>query len=111
MAKTGSKKSENTLIGANPMFDLPNTDDRIPNVSFDPGSNPGGAIFLIINMKCILCKKEILNYDFNFNHLVIDESNSVDICEDFINKFTEWRGSVIAKLFLTNTMKKRFGKK
>ena len=62
-------------------------------------------------MDCIICKKQIKNYDSNFNHLVIDKNVSVDICENCIDRFTEWRGEVIAKLFPTKVMKKRFSEK
>ena len=61
-------------------------------------------------MECVICKKPIEKYDSNFNHLKIDESCSVDICQDCIDKFMKWQGSVLTRLFPTNSMKKRFGK-
>ena len=62
-------------------------------------------------MDCSICKKPIEKYNVNFNHLKIDEKISVDICQDCIDKFFKWQGSVYAKLFPTNMMKKRFGEK
>jgi hypothetical protein len=62
-------------------------------------------------MDCSICKKTIEKYDSRFNHLIIDENCSVDICEDCTHKILEWQGSLIAKLFPTSVMKKRFGKK
>ncbi|VVB78965.1 Uncharacterised protein [uncultured archaeon] len=63
-------------------------------------------------MDCTLCKKPIEKYDANFNHFVIDESCSADICQSCIDKFFKWQGSLYAKLFPTTAMKKRFaGKK
>ena len=62
-------------------------------------------------MKCVLCNQDIKNYQSNFHHLVIDETNAVDICSDCIKKFEKWRGSVYATLFPTSALKKRFGKK
>ena len=35
----------------------------------------------------------------------------VDICQDRIEKFIKWQGSIFAKLFPTKAMKKRFGQK
>ena len=62
-------------------------------------------------MKCALCKKTIRKYDSTLNNLKIDESNSVDICPDCIDKFIGWQGKLYARLFPTNLMKKRFLKK
>jgi len=62
-------------------------------------------------MDCSLCKKPIEKYDLTFNHLKIDESCEVDICQNCIDKFFKWQGSLFAKLYPTNAMKKRFGKK
>ena len=61
-------------------------------------------------MDCTLCKKPIEKYNLSFNHLVIDKSSSVDICQDCIDKFFKWQGELYTKLFPTNAMKKRFGK-
>ncbi|MFA5855933.1 MAG: hypothetical protein WC867_01125 [Candidatus Pacearchaeota archaeon] len=62
-------------------------------------------------MKCILCKQQIEKYNPIFNRLKINELNEVDICEDCIKKFFNWQGELYAKLFPTEAMKKRFGKK
>ncbi len=62
-------------------------------------------------MKCTLCEKDIDGYDASFNHLVIDETRAVDVCNACIDKFMAWRGKVLATLFPTNTMKKRYGKR
>ncbi|MFA6072595.1 MAG: hypothetical protein WC758_00580 [Candidatus Woesearchaeota archaeon] len=59
-------------------------------------------------MNCKLCDKEILNYSSKFNHLKIDESCSVDICSNCIDKVVDWQGSVVAKLFPTKSLKKRY---
>ena len=59
-------------------------------------------------MKCKLCEKEIKNYNPVFNQLKIDDSKNVDICQDCIDKFLKWQGNVIAKLFPSKVMKKRF---
>ena len=59
-------------------------------------------------MKCELCKKEISKYNTTFNHLVIDESQAVDICQECIDKFIKWQGKIISVLFPTNALKKRF---
>jgi len=61
-------------------------------------------------VKCFLCKNEINKYDPSFNQLIID-THSYEFCENCIDKFTEWRGEVLAKLFPTKNMKKRFLKK
>ena len=60
-------------------------------------------------MKCTLCKKEIKNYNPEFNLLMIDESVSAEICADCINKFVKWQQKLFAQLFPTTAMKKRFG--
>jgi len=75
------------------------------------GRCPGGAIIYLNKMDCALCKKPIEKYDSNFNHLKIDESNSVDICQNCIDKFFEWQGNISAKLYPTKFMKKRFSGK
>ena len=58
-------------------------------------------------MKCSLCRKEIENYSREFNHLEIDELNSVEICQECIDKFIKWQGKIFAKLFPTRTLKKK----
>ena len=60
-------------------------------------------------MRCKLCEKEIENYSPELNRLRIDSSHEADICEGCIAKFRDWQGRIIAKLFPTRTMKKRFG--
>ncbi|MFA5259293.1 MAG: hypothetical protein WC402_04430 [Candidatus Pacearchaeota archaeon] len=59
-------------------------------------------------MDCAICKKSIEKYDSNFNHLIINESCEVDLCQDCINKIFKWQGELYAKLFPTSAMKKRF---
>nr|MDO8083599.1 hypothetical protein [Candidatus Sigynarchaeum springense]MDO8115986.1 hypothetical protein [Candidatus Sigynarchaeota archaeon] len=60
-------------------------------------------------MKCSLCEKEIADYSAGFNHLVIDEQHSADICSCCIEKFVKWQGKKLAVLFTTKAMKKRYG--
>jgi hypothetical protein len=62
-------------------------------------------------MKCRLCEKQIKDYNADLNHLSIDETHSVDICIECVDKFTKWQGRMISKLFPTKSMKKRFGGK
>ena len=62
-------------------------------------------------MDCILCKKQIDNYNPKFNQLKIDESQSVDICLDCIDKFLKWQQTVFATLFPTKAAKKWASKK
>ena len=62
-------------------------------------------------MDCRICKKSIEKYDPNFNQFKIDKNNSVDICQNCIDKFFKWQGELYSKLFPTNAMKKRFLKK
>lgn len=61
--------------------------------------------------KCALCGKDIQNYNISFNHLKIDETKSVDICQDCIDKFVKWQQGLFAKMFPTTAIKKRFGQK
>lgn len=61
-------------------------------------------------MICKLCEKPIEKYSPVLNNLKIDETHSVDICQDCAHKFTNWQGQIIAKLFPTKAMKKRFQK-
>jgi len=62
-------------------------------------------------MNCILCKKEIERYDLKLNQLKIDESHSVDICLDCIDKFLKWQQNIFATLFPTKAAKKWSSKK
>ncbi len=62
-------------------------------------------------MKCVLCEKPIDNYSPEFNHFVIDEKHSADICSECIDKFFSWQGKKYSVLFPTNAMKKKFGAK
>jgi len=62
-------------------------------------------------MDCAICKKPIEKYDKSFNHLIIDESCAVDLCQNCIDKFLNWQGELFARLYPTSAMKKRFGKK
>ena len=59
-------------------------------------------------MKCTLCDQSIKNYSPVFHHLLIDDSHSVDICSECIDKFTKWQGSIIKDLFPTKALKKRY---
>ena len=59
--------------------------------------------------KCKLCKKEIVNYNFKFNHLKIDEFCEVDICLDCTDKFLKWQQEIYTNLFPTKLAKKKFG--
>jgi hypothetical protein len=61
-------------------------------------------------MDCTLCKKLIKEYNPSLNHLVLGNDHAVDICAECIDKFTKWQGRIIANLFPTKAMKKRFGK-
>jgi hypothetical protein len=61
-------------------------------------------------MKCHLCNQEIKNYNPAFHRLKIDETHSVDVCSDCVDKFVKWQGNVISNLFPTKTLKKRYGK-
>ena len=57
-------------------------------------------------MNCKLCESYIKNYSPEFNHLKIDQTHEIDVCEECIEKFTNWRQKILAKLFPTKTMKK-----
>jgi uncharacterized protein with PIN domain len=59
-------------------------------------------------LKCSLCEKEIEAYSPEFNKLVIDESHAFDLCRECVDKFDHWRGQVLARLFPSRQMKKRF---
>ena len=62
-------------------------------------------------MKCKLCKKNIENYNLKFNHLKIDEINSIEICSGCIDKFLKWQQEIFANLFPTKIAKKYMKKK
>ena len=62
-------------------------------------------------MQCKLCEKDIEPYDARFHHLVLDENNAVDICQACIDKFVKWQGKMLAVLFPTKALKKRYGEK
>ncbi|VVB75725.1 Uncharacterised protein [Candidatus Tiddalikarchaeum anstoanum] len=62
-------------------------------------------------MKCSLCEKEIIKYDAEFNHLTIDEQHAVDICPECIDKFVKWHSKIIATLFPTKALKKKYSEK
>jgi hypothetical protein len=57
-------------------------------------------------MKCALCGKNIENYDTVLHRLKIDDTCSIDICQECIDKFVKWQGIKYAKLFPTKSMKK-----
>jgi hypothetical protein len=62
-------------------------------------------------MICKLCDHEIKNYNAALHHLVLDEKHDVDICQECVDKLINWQGSIIARLFPTKMLKKRFEKK
>jgi len=62
-------------------------------------------------MKCKICENEIDNYTAEFNHLVIDESHEMDICQACVDKIVKWQGKIIATLFPTKALKKRYSGK
>ena len=57
-------------------------------------------------MKCTLCETTITNYNSSFNHLKIDETHSIEICQECITKFVKWQQSTYAHLFPTKSSKK-----
>jgi len=57
-------------------------------------------------MNCKLCESPIKNYSLEFNHLKIDQTHEINVCEDCVEKFTKWRQEVLTQLFPTKTMKK-----
>ncbi len=61
-------------------------------------------------MKCNLCEKPITDYKAEFNHLVIDDTHSVKICSECFDKLVKWQGRIMADLFPTKALKKRYGK-
>lgn len=62
-------------------------------------------------MQCHLCNQTIKECHPALHHLKIDETHEVDICQGCIDKFVQWQGSIIAKLFPTSALKKRYGEK
>lgn len=61
-------------------------------------------------MKCTLCKKPIEKYSIDFNYLLIDECNEINICLDCVDKVVKWQKNNLARLFPTKTAKKYLGK-
>ncbi|MFA5333384.1 MAG: hypothetical protein WC376_02730 [Candidatus Nanoarchaeia archaeon] len=61
-------------------------------------------------MKCDLCRNNIEKYNPNFNHFVIDETHSINVCPKCIDKFIKWQSQILATLFPTTALKKRFEK-
>ncbi len=57
-------------------------------------------------MNCVLCGKVIANYNAEFNCLKLDASVSVNICNECIDKFIKWQGSVFTKLFPRKALNK-----
>ena len=57
-------------------------------------------------LKCALCNEEIENYRKHFNNFDIDETRSVAICSECIQKFLMWQQKNYAALFPTKTAKK-----
>ncbi len=62
-------------------------------------------------MNCKLCGEEIKDYSQAINKLQINQTTSVDICPNCIEKFTIWQQEFLAKLFPTKTAKKYLNKK
>jgi hypothetical protein len=62
-------------------------------------------------MNCSLCEKPIKNYHSTFNHLKIDETHEIEICQDCVEKIQKWQQEKLAKLFPTKSMKKFIQKK
>jgi hypothetical protein len=62
-------------------------------------------------MDCALCKKPILDYHPELNHLEIDGSHSAEICSECVDRFLKWQQTIGAKLFPTKAAKKRYGKR
>ncbi|MDD4353075.1 MAG: hypothetical protein PHN56_01320 [Candidatus Nanoarchaeia archaeon] len=62
-------------------------------------------------MKCNLCEKEIAKYNTIFNHLIIDDNHSINICLDCSDKFIKWQGKICSIIFPTKAMKKMYEKK
>lgn len=60
------------------------------------------------DVKCDLCKKPIQKYNSDFNHLKIDESHSIDVCQDCVDKFVKWQQKIFVRLFPTKALKKRY---
>jgi hypothetical protein len=56
--------------------------------------------------KCVLCDEQIKPYQETYNHLEIDETRSVDICQDCIRKVVKLQQKNTATLFPTKTAKK-----
>jgi len=59
-------------------------------------------------MNCHLCDQAIAGYSPAFHLLKADETRAFDICPACIDKFVQWQGRVIGKLFPTKALKKRF---
>ncbi|MBI9097213.1 MAG: hypothetical protein JEY91_01985 [Spirochaetaceae bacterium] len=62
-------------------------------------------------MNCRLCDQPIEKYSSEFNHLIIDEFHSADLCSACIDKFLKWQRHNFATLFPTKAAKKWSGKK
>ena len=61
-------------------------------------------------MKCSLCENEIMNYTLDFNQLKIDESHTIEICQECIDKFIKWQQKKFVTLFPTSSLKRNFKK-
>jgi hypothetical protein len=61
-------------------------------------------------MKCVICNKDIENYTPEFHELKVDNSHSVTICNECVDKIMKWQGNIVGKLFPTTAMKIRYGK-
>jgi len=57
-------------------------------------------------MNCKLCEKQIKNYNPEFDHLKLDDTHEIDLCQDCVEKFSKWQQTIIARLFPTKAMKK-----
>ncbi|NLD36198.1 MAG: hypothetical protein GX654_04940 [Desulfatiglans sp.] len=56
--------------------------------------------------KCAVCERQIEPYQETYNHLVIDETRSADICQECIRKVVKLHQKNTATLFPTKTAKK-----
>ena len=56
--------------------------------------------------KCLLCGQEINHYHELSNRFVVDESRSVDIYSECIQKFIKWQQKKYAALFPTKAAKR-----
>ena len=51
-----------------------------------------------------------MNYTLDFNQLKIDESHTIEICQECIDKFIKWQQKKFVTLFPTSSLKRNFKK-